>query len=161
MGMRCSINPFIRSKMVLLHAHYQTIRIQQSGLCSSIEVLPSHWPIKRSAENGCCEKTSLQTDRQIHRTSGGNWMLTVVNIWKQLFEEIDIIFASQTVRSRLKVYVLFRQITQKKPMISKNNWWKRIKFAKNHIEWRADDWSKYFKATFPGSTSFDQIEDIR
>ena len=100
--------------------------------------------------NGICEnkkrtrqrKTTEREDRRIHRLSEENRHKTAVDIHSELAQELTKPISVRTVKRRLNEFGLMGRIARKKPFISKKNQKERLKWAKEHVDWSQEQWSK-------------------
>ena len=85
-------------------------------------------------------KTSNKEDKMIKRISQSNPRLTAVDIKSEISSLYGINVHVSTVKRRLKDVSLYGRRPAKKPFVSAKNRKARIEFAKNHIEWKTEQW---------------------
>ena len=93
--------------------------------------------IKRRVGSGRKKKTTRRTDMLIVRTAKKNPFITAGEIKRQLSLNIT----ERTIRNHLGSAGLKRYIAQK-PWINAVNRAKRIKWAREHVNWTRRQWSK-------------------
>lgn len=87
-------------------------------------------------------KTTARDDRKIHRLSEANRHKTAVDIHEEVSGQLSNDISVRTVQRRLNEFGLMGRVARKKPFISKKNQKARIKFAKEHLNWTQEQWSK-------------------
>lgn len=87
-------------------------------------------------------KTTARVDRKIHRLSEANRFRTAVDIQSEISPELDTPISVHTIRRRLVEFGLHGRVARKKPYISAKNRKARFLFAKEHIDWTPEQWSK-------------------
>lgn len=107
--------------------------------------------LARKPGSGRRRKTTLTTDRLIHRKSVNNPFLTAEDISIDLNENYGIQIGRMTVSRRLASFGLNGRVAVKKPLISAKNRAKRIAFARKHLNWTVEDWSNVL---FSGESKF-------
>lgn len=92
----------------------------------------------RKKGSGRPRKTTKRQDRNVIREMLKNRKVTA----KEIINEVGLGVSQRTVRRRLneKGYSSFFQ--RKRPFINKRNRRKRVKWARDHLNWTDDDWDK-------------------
>ena len=92
--------------------------------------------------SGRPRKTTQRTDRAIKRASVRDPMKTGVQIRAEVEERLGVVVGTNTVKRRLREMGLFGRRPVKKPFVSRKNRMARLAFARKHLDWTADQWSK-------------------
>lgn len=113
---------------------------------STVTKVLQSWKIGRGVQKkegiGRPRITDRLVDRTIVRLSRDNPRLTATDIMKEL-KDLNLSKASVwTVRRRLGAAGLPGRRPVKKPLISKKNRAARMKFAKEHVHWKSEDWHR-------------------
>lgn len=87
-------------------------------------------------------KTTINMDRQIVRMSERDPFLTSNKIKAKIEEQYNVVVSSPTIRRRLQEAGLRGCIAKKKPLVSKRNRLKRLRFAKMHVNKNVSFWKK-------------------
>ena len=87
-------------------------------------------------------KTDVHTDRVVHRTSKADRFKTAVDIHNEISPYLNQTVSVRTVQRRLNEFKLMGRVARKKHLISEKNQRARLQFAKTHIKWTAEKWSK-------------------
>lgn len=87
-------------------------------------------------------KTTKKLDRRIGRLSGSDRFRTAVDIHAEISPNLEVPISVHTVRRRLCEFGLNGRIARKKPYVSEKNRKARLAFAKAHIDWTPEQWSK-------------------
>lgn len=111
---------------------------------STITKFLSRWQVQgdvqKKKNSGRPRVTSKLVDRNIVRLSRDNPRLTAVDITRELSIGNEVFPSIRTVRRRLQAAGLNGRRPVKKPLISAKNRKARVEFAKEHLEWTADQW---------------------
>lgn len=87
-------------------------------------------------------KTDQRTDRKIHRLSEADRFKTAVAIHNEISKDLHEKISVRTVQRRLNEFKLYGRVARKKPLISEKNRRARIAFAKEHLNWTSQQWSR-------------------
>lgn len=87
-------------------------------------------------------KTDQRTDRKINRLSEADRFKTAVAIHKEISADPNEKISVRTVQRRLNEFQLYGRVARKKPLISERNRRARLAFAKEHLSWTPQQWSK-------------------
>lgn len=87
-------------------------------------------------------KTDQRTDRKIHRLSEADRFKTAVTIHNEISTDLHEKISVRTVQRRLNEFQLYGRVARKKPLISEKNRRARIHFAKEHLNWTPQQWSR-------------------
>ena len=98
--------------------------------------------VARKIGSGRPLKTSTRTNRIIVRKSVGDPKKTAPQILAEISHHLDQPISTRTVQRRLVTCGLNSRRSAKKPLISKKNRARRLKWAREHIGWSEDDWKK-------------------
>lgn len=149
MGRAKHITPSQWKEILRLRSEKFTLKQISSELKISINAV--HQALKHVQENSGVQnkirpekmrKTTERVDRKIHRLSESNRFRTAVDIHKEIAPELDPQISVRTIRRRLCEFGLNGRVARKKPYISKKNRAARLLFAKEHIDWTPEQWSK-------------------
>ena len=81
-------------------------------------------------------KTTKRTDNLIIRTALKTRRITA----EKLANQINVNVSPQTIRNRLHEAGFRSYVAAKKPYVTKRNIQRRLKCAKNHINWTQEQW---------------------
>lgn len=149
MGRGKHITPSQRKEILLLRN--QNLTIKQISDQLNISKNACHQALKHVQECSSVQnkirqekprKTTVRIDRKIHRLSESDRFLTAVDIHAVIAPELDSQISVRTVRRRLCDFGLKGRVARKKPYISKKNRAARLTFAKEHVSWTPEQWSK-------------------
>lgn len=87
-------------------------------------------------------KTTPRVDRMIHRISEADRHKTAVDVHKEIMPQLNSPISTRTVQRRLNEFGLNGRVARKKPRLSKKNIKDRLAFAKEHVKWTREQWSK-------------------
>lgn len=90
-------------------------------------------------------KTTARDDRKVHRLSEADRFKTAVDIHEELSGQLSKDVSVSTIKRRLNEFGLMGRIARKKPFIFKKNRKTRLEFAKEHVNWTEEQWSKVSK----------------
>lgn len=98
--------------------------------------------ILNKSRSGRPKITTIEEDRKIVLTSKRNRRKTAPEITAEMNEHREKPISVSTVKRRLQQAGLHGRIAMKKPLLRKVNKQKRFKWAREHQNWTAEDWSK-------------------
>ena len=84
-------------------------------------------------------KTSIYVERMIHGLSEANRLMRVTDKLKELNDKPGFNVTPRTVQRRLNEFGLMGRVVRKKPLLSKRNITARLNFAKEHVDWKAEE----------------------
>ncbi|CAK9819099.1 Transposable element Tcb1 transposase [Anthophora quadrimaculata] len=113
------------------------------GACyAAIKHIELHKTVDNVSRKQKPRKTDVHTDRVIHRISKADRFKTAVDIHTEISPYLKQEISVRTVQRRLNKVNLIGRVARKKPLISEKNRRARLQFAKVHIKWTAEEWSK-------------------
>lgn len=98
--------------------------------------------INRKVGSGRPRKTTSRLDREIIRQVKVNPFKTAVEVTQDMNEHFDVNVGVHTVRRRLVESKLYARRPARKPYISSINRKKRLDFAKRHMHWTSEQWTR-------------------
>ena len=137
--------------------------ISEYFLVRSISITVCHQALKHVEATGSAEnkirvhrprKTIVRIDRMIHLLSEANRHKTAVDIHAEVSPQIDTEIGVRTVRRCLNEFGLMGRVARKKPLVSKKNQKERLAFAKGHLNWTREQWSK---VVFTDESKFNRL----
>lgn len=85
-------------------------------------------------------KTSQRTDNKMYAISKADRFKTATQIRAEINEDLDPPISRTTVSRRLNEKGMIGRVAVRKPLLRPINKEKRLKFAKQHVDWTIDDW---------------------
>lgn len=161
MSKRKNVTPDQRGQIEQLRKAGKSYRKISEEL--NLSVMACHQAVRHIELNGTVNnilrkrkqrKTDARTDRQMHRISEADRHKTAVDVHAEISTKIDQKISVRTVRRRLNEFGLMGRIMRKKPLISEKNRRARIAFAKEHINWTREQWSK---VVFTDESKFNRL----
>lgn len=98
--------------------------------------------LETKPRQGRPRKTSTREDKRIVRIAKRDPKSTATAILREFMKSDGISVHVSTIKRRLSQEGLHGRRPSKKPLISKKNRLARIKFAKEHLNWSAEQWGK-------------------
>ena len=98
--------------------------------------------LEAAPKTGRLPKTSQREDRILVRESLNDRFKSAASIARDFSDRTRKKISRKTVSRRLKAAGLHDRVPVSKPLISKKNKNKRLKFALEHVNWTDEEWSK-------------------
>lgn len=98
--------------------------------------------VDNKSRSGRPKKTSQFVDKMLVKECRNDPRKTAVDLNAYIRKMYGVNCSVDTVKRRLRQYKLFGRRPAKKPLISVKNRKARIKFAQEHLNWTAKEWSK-------------------
>lgn len=127
---------FRRSKIA------EKTRFKWSTVDNVIKKWTKFGTVANSRRFGRPRSTTPRQDRKIVQLAATDRRITLSNLTKAVENDHLITVSSRTIKRRLSEVNFEGRRARKKPLLSKNNIAKRLKWAKEHETWRSHDWSK-------------------
>lgn len=144
-----NLTPNQRGQVLLLHQDGKSYReiskqlkLSVSACYQAVQHIKVHGTKNNVVRKRKPRKTNARTDRLIHRISKADRHKTAVDVHAEVSRQIDQKVSVRTIRRRLNEFGLMGRIGRKKPYISEKNRRARIAFAREHINWTSEQWSK-------------------
>lgn len=113
---------------------------------STVRNVIKKWTTTGSVANrqrrGRPRATTTREDRKIVQLAQGDRRITLDKLTKSAQNDHKIIVSRGTIKRRLHEVNLRGRRARKKPLLSKNNIARRLKWAKDHAAWTTKDWGK-------------------
>ena len=156
-----NLTPDMRRKVIALRKKGKTLiqisdalDIPKTTVLRTLNNYKQTKSVLEKQRSGRPRKTSDSFDRIIHRMSEKDRRKTASDISRQLSIETGTRLSRHTVSRRLVEFGLCARIARKKPFINPNNRKRRLKFAKEHRHWTAEDWAK---VQFSDESKFNRV----
>lgn len=136
-----------RVKITVLYEEGYPIRkicdiVSYGGVHGIIDKFKKTGEVKNVQRAGRPRITSIAEDRKIVITSKRNRFKTAPIIAAEMNKHRQRKMSSVTVKRRLIEIGLNGRVAAKKPLLRPTNLKKRLQFAKDHLDWTFEDWSK-------------------
>jgi transposase len=149
MGKRRSLSPATRARVVTLRHENHTLRRiaeivgrSETACRQACKLFQGTGGYSDRQRTGRPPKTSEKVDRIIHRLSEKDRSKTAVDIQREIANYQGAQISVRTVRRRLIRFGLHGRIARKKPFVSLRNRQRRLQFARAHLHWTRNDWSR-------------------
>lgn len=144
-----NISPEQRAQIQLLRNEGLTFRqigdrlgISSNACCQAVKHVEVHGTTRNKTRVPKARKTSVRVDRMIHRISEADRHKTAVDVHAEISNSTDVNISVRTVRRRLNEFGLMGRVARHKPLVSEKNLRERMAFARAHIDWTPEQWSK-------------------
>lgn len=138
-----------RSQIVILQkaGHSQRsiaklVNVSRFGVSTTLKRFEETGSYADRKRSGRPKKTTPATDRLIQRMSKRDRFKSVPNIRAEMNKSLPEPISDSTVNRRLHAAGLFGRVAVKKPLLRKQNKQKRLKWAKEHVNWTIEQWKK-------------------
>ena len=118
------------------------MNIPRSTVGYTLNVFQQRSHFQVSTKSGGPKSTTFRQDNVVVRSSKENPRKSGKEIQREFTQSHQISCSYATVKRRLKQNNLFGRRPVKKPFVSAKNRRVRLKFAKEHLNWTANQWSK-------------------
>jgi transposase len=149
MGKQRSLSPVTRTTIVTLRNEHYTfgqianiVSRSETACRQAYKLFEETGGYSDRQRVGRPRKTSEKLDRIIHRLSEGDRTKTAVDIRREIAGHQGGQVSVWTIRRRLRQFGLHGRIARKKPFISHRNRQRRLKFAREHLNWTPKDWAR-------------------
>ena len=121
----------------------ETAKILKISLCSVYTAIRIYLETGQNTnwkQSGRPRKTNQRFDNKIYTISKGNRQKSASEIRAEINEDLDSPISLKTVNGRLKEKGMIGRIAVRNPLLRPVNKQKRLKFAKEHVDWTIDQW---------------------
>ncbi|CAK9796210.1 Transposable element Tc1 transposase [Anthophora quadrimaculata] len=132
----------LRNEKMTLSEISRRLKLSINAVHQALKHINSNKSVNNKTRPARPRKTTPRLDRTIYRISEADRFRTAVDIHRDISARFDTQISIHTVRRRLTEFGLKGRIARKKPFISKKNHKARLAFAKKHLCWSAEQWSK-------------------
>lgn len=116
--------------------------VGKTAVCRIVNRFKKEGAVNHKSRPGRPKKTSIKDDKLLERLCRLDPRKNAVMLRKEIRENYNIDLSLSSVKRRLNTAKLYGRRPSKKPLISLKSRLARVEFAKKHLKWTVQDWSK-------------------